>query len=66
VVGEIEKEENVLVVKRIHVAYRLRTADENRKTAERVHGFHAQYCPVYRTISSSVDITTSLEFASEA
>ena len=61
-VGEIEKEENVLVVKRIHVAYRLRTADENRETAERVYGFHAQYCPVYRTIHKSVNITTSLEF----
>lgn len=60
-VGEIEKEEKVLVVKRIHVTYHLRTAEKNRETAERVHGFHAQYCPVYRTISGSVDITTSLE-----
>lgn len=63
-VGEIEKEENVLVVKRIHVAYRLRTTEENRETAERVYGFHAQYCPVYRTIYKSVNITTSLEFVS--
>jgi len=61
VVGEIEKEEKVLVVKRIHVTYHLRTAAENRETAERVHGIHAQFCPVYRTISGSVDITTSLE-----
>ena len=51
----------MLVVKRIHVTYHLRATEENRATAERVHGFHAQFCPVYRTISGSVDITTSLE-----
>jgi hypothetical protein len=29
--------------------------------AERVHGFHARFCPVARTIQDCVDITTSLE-----
>ena len=59
--GEIEKEDKVLVIKRIHVTYHLKTAAENRETAERVHGFHADYCPVARTIRGCVDITTSLE-----
>jgi uncharacterized OsmC-like protein len=63
VVGEIEKEDSVLVVKRIHVSYHLKTAADNRATAERVHGFHADYCPVARTIRGSVDITTSLEIS---
>jgi len=59
--GEVEKEGKVLVVRRIHVTYRLKIAPEHRETAERVHGFHADYCPVARTIRNCVDITTSLE-----
>ncbi len=51
----------MLVIKRIHVTYHLKIAPENRETAERVHGFHADYCPVARTINGCVDITTSLE-----
>jgi len=51
----------VLVIKRIHVTYHLKTAAENREAAERVHGFHADYCPVARTIRGCVDITTALE-----
>ncbi len=59
--GEVEKEGNVLVVKRIHVTYHLKIAPEHRETAARVHGFHADYCPVARTIRGCVAITTSLE-----
>lgn len=59
--GEVEKEGKVLVVKRIHVTYHLKTAATNRETAERVHGFHADYCPVARTIKNCVEISTSLE-----
>jgi len=59
--GEIEKDGKVLVVKRIHVTYHLKTAPENRETAERAHKFHADFCPVARTIKGCVDITTSLE-----
>ncbi|MBA2278324.1 MAG: OsmC family protein [Chloroflexia bacterium] len=58
--GEIETESNVLVVRRIHVDYRLRLKPEQRETAERAHGMHHNACPVYRTISGCVDITTSL------
>ncbi|MCG8353335.1 MAG: OsmC family protein [Chloroflexales bacterium] len=61
VTGEIEKEENVLVVRRIHVTYHLRLMPEQRPVAERAHRFHANSCPVYRTIHTSVAITTSLE-----
>lgn len=50
----------MLIIKRIHVNYHLKTAAENRETAERVHGFHADFCPVARTIGGCVDITTSL------
>lgn len=59
-VGEIEKEDNVLVVKRIHVTYYLKVPPDKRAVAERVLGFHADYCPVARTIRNCVAISTSL------
>jgi organic hydroperoxide reductase OsmC/OhrA len=61
VVGEIEKEGNVLVVRRIRVVYHLRITPEKRDVAMRVHGFHADNCPMARSIRDCVDITTSLE-----
>lgn len=51
----------MLIVRRIHVTYHLRLKPDQRETATRVHGFHADYCPVARTIRDCVDITTSLE-----
>ncbi len=59
--GEIETEGRVLVVRRIHVTYHLRVAPEHREVAQRVHGFHADSCPVARTICNCVAITTTLE-----
>jgi uncharacterized OsmC-like protein len=66
-IGEIELDAKVLVVKRIHVTYHLWVdetvnADEAKRAAiDRVLGFHAERCPVARTIGGCVDITTSLE-----
>lgn len=58
--GEIETEEGVLVIRRIHVRLLLRAAPEDRAAAERVHGFFADRCPVYRTLRAAVAITTEL------
>jgi uncharacterized OsmC-like protein len=60
--GEVEKEEGVLVIRRIHVRLRLRTGELHRATAERVHGVFHDRCPVYRTLRSSIAITTELQF----
>ncbi|MDP9359021.1 MAG: OsmC family protein [Chloroflexota bacterium] len=51
----------MLVVRRIHVTYQLRLRPEQREVAERVHGFHADACPIYRTIRGCVETTTSLQ-----
>ncbi|GBD08757.1 hypothetical protein HRbin22_00998 [Candidatus Thermoflexus japonica] len=59
--GEIEKENHVLVLRRIHVTYYLRIAPSQVEIARRVHGFHVDYCPVARTIRNCVAITTALE-----
>ncbi|NCF66406.1 MAG: OsmC family protein [Anaerolineaceae bacterium] len=59
--GEVELEEKVMVIRRIHVRYHLKIDPAKREVAERVLGFHADYCPVARTIRDCVAITTSLE-----
>jgi uncharacterized OsmC-like protein len=42
------------------VTYRLVADEAQRATVERVLGFHADRCPVARTIGGCVAITTSL------
>lgn len=60
--GEIEKEEGVLVIKRIHVRMNLKAPSSQRETAERVHGFYQDRCPVYRSLRAAIAITTELVF----
>jgi uncharacterized OsmC-like protein len=56
-------EDRVLTIKRIRVSYRLAgCAEDKREAAERAHNLHASRCPVARSIGSSIDISTSLEF----
>ena len=61
-VGEVELDENVLVIRRIHVVLKLKAAESHRETANRVHGFFADRCPVYRTLIPAIAITTELSF----
>jgi uncharacterized OsmC-like protein len=63
-VGEIEKEEGVLVIKRIHLRLKLKAPEAERETAERVHGFYQDRCPVYRSLRAAIAITTELVFES--
>ncbi len=64
-VGEIEKEGSVLVVRRISITYHLKIAPtlraEKQDAIDRVMEVHADACPVHRTISKCVNITTALE-----
>ena len=57
--GEIETEEGVLVIRRIHAAFTLRAPETVRETVERVHSFYADKCPLYRTLRSAIQITSS-------
>jgi uncharacterized OsmC-like protein len=63
VTGEVEEEEGVLVIRRIHVAMRLAAPEEARKTIERVHGTYAMNCPLYRTLHKAIRLTSSFELA---
>lgn len=64
-IGEIEKEGNVLVIKRIIIIYKLRVdpqlLEEKRDAIDRVMRVHPNSCPVYRSISGSIDISAELE-----
>ena len=57
--GDIELDGNVLVIKRIRVHYTLRAGEEHRDAIERVHQFHADRCPVARSIKGAIDVQTS-------
>ena len=57
----MEKEGNVLVVRRIRVHYRLQAPRDRWETAERVHGIHAPFCPMYLSVKAAIDVTTELE-----
>ena len=59
--GEVELEEGVLVIRRIHVAMRLVAPEEKRATIERVHGIYAMNCPLYRTLHNAIKLTSSYE-----
>ena len=59
-IGEIETEDGVLVIKRINVNYRLAVPSERHAEVERVHGFHARFCPVARSLTGAIEINTHL------
>jgi len=60
VTGEIELEEKVLVIRRIHVKFELRAGDANRETVDRVHGIYAKSCSVYRSLRAAIAITSEV------
>jgi uncharacterized OsmC-like protein len=59
--GEVESEDGVLVLKRIHVRYGLSLARDQEEIARRVHEVHHRACPVYRSIAGCIEIDTALE-----
>ena len=63
VTGEVEKEEGVLVIRRIHVSMRLVATEQVRETVERVHGIYAMRCPLYRTLHHAIVLTSSFALA---
>jgi uncharacterized OsmC-like protein len=63
VTGEVEVEGKVLVLRRIHAHYRLPGAGVDEAVVKRVLGFHADGCPVARSIRGAIEVTTSYELA---
>jgi len=59
ITGEVETEEGVLVIRRIHLAMQLAAPEEARPTVERVHEIYAMCCPLYRTLYKAIQLTSS-------
>ena len=58
-VGEVESEDGVLVIRRIHASLKLVAPEDVRETVERVHGMYAMRCPLYRTLHNAIALTSS-------
>lgn len=56
----MEVEDKVLVLRRMHLTLELHAESEHRDTAQRVHGFFAEACPLYRSLRPAIAITTEL------
>jgi len=61
VTGEVETEEGVLVIRRIHVVMRLVASGDLKETIERVHGIYAMRCPLFRTLHKAIQLTSSVQ-----
>ena len=64
VTGEVETEDGVLVIRRIHVAMRLAAPQEARRIVDRVHEMYAMRCPLYRTLHQAITLSSSVELSS--
>ena len=63
--GEVEVEEGVLVIRRIHVVFTLKdVAADKVAAAERAHDVFKPKCPIYRSLNRAIDITTELNLVS--
>jgi organic hydroperoxide reductase OsmC/OhrA len=60
----VELDGGVLVVRRIHVKLRIAAPEDKRAAIERVHGFYADSCPLYRSVKAAIAVTTGFELAS--
>ncbi len=64
--GEVETEDGVLVLRRIHVTFTLRGVDDTKiEAARRAHEVFKPQCPVYRSIHTAIDVTTELRFGDQ-
>ncbi len=65
VTGEVETEDGVLVIRRIHLSMRLTAPQQSRETLERVHAIYPMRCPLYRTLHNTIQITSSFTLHKE-
>jgi len=61
VIGEVEEEEGVLVIRRIHVSMKLVAPEDAREKVERAHAIYPMKCPLYRTLHNAIQLTSSYE-----
>ena len=65
--GEVEVEDGVLVLRRIHVVFTLKeVATDKVAAAERAHEVFKPKCPIYRSLHRAIDIKTELGLSNQA
>ncbi|MGB9104014.1 MAG: OsmC family protein [Terriglobales bacterium] len=64
--GEIESDGGVLVIRRVHVRFLLKAAEDVRDTVERVHSVYKDKCPVYRSLRPAFEITSAYELVADS
>lgn len=47
-----------MIIRKIHVEHRVVASEEHRPVIDRVHGVYANKCPVYRSLSPAIEITS--------
>ena len=61
-VGEVERGGDASVLRSVHVRYRLPVGPQtDRGKIDRVLGFHARHCGIYRSLHPQIEITTELD-----
>ncbi len=55
----------MLILRRIHVTYHLSAPAALHKIIGQIHDFHARFCPVYRSLTPTIEITTELELTED-
>jgi len=66
VTGEVEAEDGVLVIRRIHVVMQLVASEDSRDTVERAHRMYAMRCPLYRTLHNAIKLSSAYVLVSSA
>ena len=56
----MKSDDGILLIRRIHVSYRLIVDEDKAEAAERAHGLHKGGCAVSRSLEKAIDITTDL------
>jgi uncharacterized OsmC-like protein len=59
ITGEVETEDGVLVIRRIHLSMHLIAPEEVKAVVDRVHEMYAMRCPLYRTLHKTLQLTSS-------
>mgnify|MGYP001418582172 CR=1 FL=1 len=57
--NDIDRKEKRL---EIHVKYCLRGSVDSEAMVNRIHAMHREKCPVYKSVSGCIKVTTELEF----
>ena len=59
--GEVEVEDGVLVLRRIHVVFSLKGVEADKiVAAQRAHEVFKPKCPIYRSLQRAIEISTEL------